>query len=821
MKKLMTIVVSALCAAVTGSVFAASVTVDSIAALKAALANAVSGDIIELAAGTYDVGSDQILMEGLEGVTVRGAADGKTLLTSTAEGSQPAVLTLKGCTGCTIADLWFYDCAQITTTGRAFGGAVDIEGCADVKVYKCDFRKCFAFCSAAVAANGAYGGAVGIAFSTNAVVDRCRIVGCEVQSVTVGSTYYHSSGGGVAFYEAPDCALLNSVVAGCMSGNPGGSSSFSASSQIIDETGPGGILVYSKYTDNKPAADPRVAISNCLVVGNSCFGAMGSPTYVRHGVTLKDGPVVTTYNTVNSDENRSGGYGAGVKGRAMDISDCTFAWNNGNALLIRDVSTGAKAKSTNTHANNLYWKNRSTYARFNSNSTLTDSGTVTDIDPQFERDGRPTVSLPSGYKPVGKWTGTDLFVDVTTGDDANDGTAENPLKTITAALAKAADGAVITVAAGRYSAESGETFPIDLSSKFGITLRGAGAGDTVLDATGVEDTRVIDIRGSAFIRVEDLMVKGARLVTPSGGFRSGAGANVQYSGAVDFVRCTFTDNDIAYSGQDSINFGSGIAFVSARGTVSECVFTKLTSTQAGTGNSQKCLGGAVSAFKCAIDVDRCIIRDNAFSGGSSGGGGRCYGAVTTLGFWTGDESNVRNCLIANNKMGGASNANVYSPSGRQYFSQGLTMTRGSVVNCTIVSNVNYTAKGAVDYGIGTYAWIFNSGTVEFKNTVVFGHGWDLLGPTAGCKTDYCAYAVPQGVPQGAHDIILAAEDWPFRHGTKRAYQLPPSSPLVDKGDNLDWTKEDVDLAGNSRLKGETVDIGAYEYGWPGLMLFVK
>lgn len=817
MKKLMMVVVSALYAAVFAmSAEAANITVSSVAGLKAALADAVPNDIIELAAGTYDIGSDQILMEGLEGVTVRGVSGGKTVITSTAEGDQPAVLTLKGCTGCTIADFRFVDCAQITSAGRVFGGAVDVEGCKDVSILRCDFRKCFAFNGGNATVFGAYGGAIGIAYSTNVVVDRCRVVGCEVQSLQgSGKVANQGTGGGIAFYEASG-AILNTAVVGCFSGNLG-----AYQTQKADDMGPGGIMVYSLYTANMPENDPRVAISNCLVAGssvnNAIWGVGNRPA--RHGVDLYGFPGYAE----NSDETRVGGEGAGVRGRAMDISNCTFAYNNGTAVRFTDDDSTAKARSNNTHINNLYWDNRGTYGRFNGNGTFKDSGTVTDVDPQFERDGRPTVSLTSGYEPLGAWAGADLFVDVVTGDDTNEGTVDKPFKTITAALAKAADGAVITVAAGNYTAESGETFPLDLDAKFGITLKGAGAEQTILDVAEADDTRVMSVVGSAFVRVEGFTLKGARLVVKeSGGVRSGAGANVANAGAITFAKCVFTDNqiDAVPGGSYTKNQGLGISFVSVRhGAAEDCVFTNLSA--AANGVSCQSHGGVISVVKATADLDRCIIRDNVSAASSSGGGGACLGAVCLFGYWTGDDSHVRNCLIANNRM---VNGQPNHTSRTQYFANGITMARGEIVNCTIVSNVDYTAKGELNYGDGLFRYTLASvpaATVAVSNTVVLGHYRDICTTGTAPVADYNAYANSPDITAGANDVPLAADAWPFRRGMKRAYQLPPGSPLIDKGANLDWTKEDVDLAGNSRLVGESVDIGAYEYYQPGLMLFVR
>ncbi len=69
-------------------------------------------------------------------------------------------------------------------------------------------------------------------------------------------------------------------------------------------------------------------------------------------------------------------------------------------------------------------------------------------------------------------TGTVIYVNPTSGaDTATAGvTAAAPYKTITFALSKAQPGTIIQVAAGNYSKDTGETFPLLLTQ--GVTLRG-------------------------------------------------------------------------------------------------------------------------------------------------------------------------------------------------------------------------------------------------------------------------------------------------------------------------------------------------------------
>lgn len=78
----------------------------------------------------------------------------------------------------------------------------------------------------------------------------------------------------------------------------------------------------------------------------------------------------------------------------------------------------------------------------------------------------------------------DLYVDVATGADANDGSAGNPVKTITHAMTQAVAGDSIKVAPGLYNAASGEVFPIQLPDS--VTL----IGDVANRGVGTDTVRV-------------------------------------------------------------------------------------------------------------------------------------------------------------------------------------------------------------------------------------------------------------------------------------------------------------------------------------------
>lgn len=85
---------------------------------------------------------------------------------------------------------------------------------------------------------------------------------------------------------------------------------------------------------------------------------------------------------------------------------------------------------------------------------------------------------------------TDIYVDVTNGDNANEGSSIHPWKNVTYAIANAPAGPVdIFVAPGTYDNAAGETFPIQPKSGQNIVgdiaNKGNGSTPTVLSGQGV------------------------------------------------------------------------------------------------------------------------------------------------------------------------------------------------------------------------------------------------------------------------------------------------------------------------------------------------
>ena len=208
-------------------------------------------------------------------------------------------------------------------------------------------------------------------------------------------------------------------------------------------------------------------------------------------------------------------------------------------------------------------------------------------------------------------------------------------------------------------------------------------------------------------------------------------------------------------------------------------------------------GVSVSASRCRFVGN---LGRHAFC---RGGNGKSSGNVTTL----------KNCLIAGNRSVNATRGSHTAASAKV-----LVWAKGEFVNCTFADNT------CEDAAVGGLFEVINSKQedetslhVVLKNCICSGNGV----PT-----------VPSGrsLPQMSHTIYpeCGANDadgnlpGPARfvgHG-RDAYRLSSNSPGLGAGDILDWTKDDVDLIGNRRVRNEKIDMGCYQ-GGVGLIIFVQ
>jgi len=233
-------------------------------------------------------------------------------------------------------------------------------------------------------------------------------------------------------------------------------------------------------------------------------------------------------------------------------------------------------------------------------------------------------------------------------------------------------------------------------------------------------------------------------------------------------------------------------------------------------------GGGIAGSTAGIKIYRCDIHGNS---ASSRGGGVRFNLNTALQY-------LEYCTLSNNRAssGGAisfevggrlfncmvnNNTNL---SGSEFggaivvdnFSTSGTYT-GSIENCTIVNNYSSNDCGGV-YVVGSTNLIYNcviAGNRSFSNQYT-----DVYA-TVGT---HCFYNCLVGTNR-----LLLNPDQGNIYGDPKFkdpagdYRLASDSACVNAGTNRSWTTNATDLAGSIRIRYGTVDIGAYEVVYQGLL----
>jgi parallel beta-helix repeat protein len=260
------------------------------------------------------------------------------------------------------------------------------------------------------------------------------------------------------------------------------------------------------------------------------------------------------------------------------------------------------------------------------------------------------------------------------------------------------------------------------------------------------------------------------------------------------VRCTITGNT-AGSG------GGGLYYIDSPGaTITRCTISDNNANGSGMAR-----GGGIFVFSIPILIEDCrISRNNAIhSGGGVWLAGETYGGVPR----------VRQCLITENtageKGGGISCVWQVEP---------------IISNCTIADNT--VADG---YGGGLYCSYASN--VEVINSIIWGNFAQQGFQVAVCSGDpfiplpsrlALSHSDVEGGPGGAYVGVGSTLDWGIGNidadpqlvdPTGGDWHLGIGSPCIDTGDNAAVPPSVLtDLDGNPRIRGDAVDMGAYEAG---------
>ena len=426
-----------------------------------------------------------------------------------------------------------------------------------------------------------------------------------------------------------------------------------------------------------------------------------------------------------------------------------------------------------------------------------------------------------GYAPP-------LYVAPSGSDATGLGTTGSPLRSLTCAVPVLQAGDEVRMAAGLYSTNSGEVFPITVPE--GIVVRGTlGPGGSPSDSSVVDANRsgfnfvlgtlaadpglqgegglynvvmtnaggtaiyarywsgiisncvIRDVANggaqdsTAGLRVDN-NARNVRLVDLTmTNIASSASRLVLMEGGTNatLTRCQFRNLSVSAQPSDGV-----FAFKDHAVTLTDCTFANLAWVGAN-GNPNECgFLRNYGAVQASLVIERCVFRDLSVTGG---------GSDMVLCWNRTSPSLLRNSLFYNIA------ASPARPTIGHFY------CNVSVRNCTI-DNAS-TAFGPASGG--------NTTTV-YNTSVSSCAGLNSMSGSRLVLKNVNIYGTPGGVGYVTNESsAVTAFDPQYRYASQGNYQLLLSSPLVDAG-NTNYVAGTYDLALTNRVLGASVDVGAYE-----------
>jgi hypothetical protein len=226
-------------------------------------------------------------------------------------------------------------------------------------------------------------------------------------------------------------------------------------------------------------------------------------------------------------------------------------------------------------------------------------------------------------------------------------------------------------------------------------------------------------------------------------------------------RCVYLADNTSLSGftltNGAASQGGGAQCASAAAVLSNCVVT---------GNSVGWLGGGAYGGT----LNNCTLSHNSASDGCGGG--------SYL-------SRLNNCVLSGNSARAGSGA--YG---------------GTLNNCILTGN-SRDSYGSASYGGGAYGGMLNN-CIAYFNSAPVGANYAEPGPMNYC----CTTPLPTNGMGNITNVPLFVDTNGWAN-----LRLQSNSPCINAGNNS-YVTNATDLDGNPRIKGGTVDIGAYEFQSP-------
>lgn len=298
----------------------------------------------------------------------------------------------------------------------------------------------------------------------------------------------------------------------------------------------------------------------------------------------------------------------------------------------------------------------------------------------------------------------------------------------------------VVVAAGTYNE--------NLLVTNAVTIRGAGASATIIDASGINPgaTSVINTANVA-LTLEDLTITGG-----DAGFLAAGGVTMNSGGTLNVRRCIFHDN--------TGDFGGIFATAGAQVTIADSLFTN---------NAGTFIAGAIQADNNAsVTANNCT-----FSGNSSA-------SASVAGSSAGSSIAINNCIVWANQSPGVFSQAVGSP-----ISQTNSIVQAGLLGGIDADPLFADAPGG-DYSLGPGSPAIDAGDnalVQFESMLDLARN---LRKTDNAATPDTGTGTPPIVDLGAYEA-------PADLGTQRCpadYNSDGSFAVGDILDFLaDWSSE--------------------------------
>jgi hypothetical protein len=342
------------------------------------------------------------------------------------------------------------------------------------------------------------------------------------------------------------------------------------------------------------------------------------------------------------------------------------------------------------------------------------------------------------------------------------------------------------------------------ATKIQDAVRAATAGDQIVVANGtygpVSTTQPVALQS----------VNGPALTFINGG---GVAGCVNLASGASLTGFTLTNG--------SADSGGGVNCASASATVSNCVLTGNTATEGGGAYSGTLINCVISSNLASVygggafssTLTNCTLSGNTAA--SNGGGAysgtliNCVLSSNMASVYGGGAyaSVLSQCVLTGNSAGGGGGggADQSTLNDCALTANSTSGSGGGVINNCTLNNCTLTGNSAAQTGGGADSSTLNN-CIVYYNSAPAGTNY------SDSTLNYCCTTPLPG--SGSGNIANAPL---FVNTAGGNLRLQSNSPCINAGDNS-YVAITNDLDGNPRIKGGTVDVGAYEFQTPSSVL---